>query len=176
MVDGLVIIFYQGYMCINLFQIVLFTVKQVLVWVCVFNYYSAISFVDFGTFLIAILCVLIFLFGYCYFDYVKDIEMCGSQIEIEITNEKISNIVQALPDCFIVIDENLKSLFYNPNYIAMVKEKTFSEFLLETRYHKRYYNCANTEDLISDIRDAFSYDLGVEINFGIIQKNQEFIE
>ena len=102
--------------------------------------------------------------------------MCISKIETELTNEKILIIVEAIPDCITIIDKDINCLFHNPSFLAMVKGKSFLDFLSENRYYRRYYDSGFSNEIICDIKDSFDRELGVEINFGIIQKNQEFIE
>ena len=91
-------------------------------------------------------------------------------------NEKINILVKAIPDSIAVIDENIKILFSNPTFQDLLKEKTFVEFLEDSKYYKRLYDYIESEEIIIDMKNFFDYNISVETDFGIIQNDNKFTE
>ena len=72
-------------------------------------------------------------------------------------NEKINILVKAIPDSIAVIDENIKILFSNPTFQDLLKEKTFVEFLEDSKYYKRLYDYIESEEIIIDMKNFFNF-------------------
>lgn len=172
----LIIFFYQSYAYQTIETLIVFSIKQAAGWVlaCYYffefpsEYFEAASFVT--------VCIVFFYFMCQYFNYLKDIKICKLKLKTQESNQKIFSIVSAIPDCFTIIDENIKSLFSNRIFKDLMKEKSFFEFLSESSYHKRICRYDNSTAIVSDIKDSFATNLGTEINYGIIKNHDDMIE
>ena len=62
------------------------------------------------------------LFFFCaYYDYLKDIDMCKSRLEVQLTNNKMTSIVESISDMISVISSNNDTLFENAAFQALKK-------------------------------------------------------
>ena len=102
--------------------------------------------------------------------------MCKSKAKLKFFNQKISAIVDSIPDSFVIIDENLNSLFVNPVFLQMAKGKNAFEFFSKSRYHKRNYDHIDSNQIVADMKDAFLCPEVLQINFGIIMNDSDLIE
>ena len=118
------------------------------------------------------------LFFFCaYYDYLKDIDMCKSRLEVQLTNNKMTSIVESISDMISVISSNNDTLFENAAFNHFVKDKSLIDYFKESKYQGNYPEKQNqNNNILRDIKDAFSLKIGDEINFGITQYNNELIE
>lgn len=169
--------FYQGYTFVTLKSLIFFSVKQTLFWFSIGLYYKKISLEDPGNVFICSVATGALYFACTYFDYMKDLDMCKAKIEIQLVNEKLQLLVGAVTDSIVVVDEKLKKLFSSNSFERQVLGKALEKFFLDSKYHKTYsvQNIVPV-NLLSDIKLAFSYEVGSELHFGITKNEEEFFE
>ena len=173
----LVSFFYQGFLLSSIKYIIFFSIKQVLLWFLAGLYFEKIPLLDLGALLYSTVCLIILYYAFAYYDYLKDIDMCKSKLEVQITNNKLVSIVESISDIILVISSKYDTLFENPAFKYFVKDKSIVDYFKESKYQRNYAeNWKQNNDILQDINLAFSLNIGNEINFGITQYNNELIE
>lgn len=168
---------YEGFLFSDYLSLIIFALKQTAVWVGAGVYYNKIIFNDPIAVGMGILALPIFYFVAILCDYVKDIEMCESKLKVEQAQQKISNIVEAISDAILVISSEFEVVFSNSSARDMLKSYSIQEYLLNSRYHRRYFPIKNREQgIYNDVQEVFNGKIDTETNFGVSENNGEFTE
>ena len=174
---ALVSFFYQDFVLSSIKHIIFFSIKQVLIWLVAGLYFEKIPLSDVGAFLYSMISLMMLYFSCAYYDYLKDIDMCKSRLEVQITNNKLTSIVESISDMISVISSNNDALFENAAFKYYVKDKSIIDYFIECKYQRNYPENQNqSNEILQDIKAAFSLKIDDEINFGITQYNNELIE
>jgi signal transduction histidine kinase/CheY-like chemotaxis protein len=175
--SALTIFFYESYLFSDVKWLLLFSLKQTGIWVISGYMFSRISLKDPSSLFTGISGTAIYYFSCCYFEYLKDIEMCKSKLEVLSTNEKIVSIVESIPDSILVITKEINSVFTNSNFRSLLGDKSILQYLTDSKYQRRYFGHNESKAaIIDDFKESFELELGTEISFGITEQNKELTE
>ncbi|OMJ66512.1 hypothetical protein SteCoe_36614 [Stentor coeruleus] len=168
---------YEGFLFSDYLSLIIFSLKQTLIWVGAGVYYNKIIFDDPIAVGMGILSLPIFYFVAILCDYAKDMEMCESKLKVEQAQQKISNIVEAISDAILVINSEFEVMFSNSSAKDMLKSYSIQEYLIKSKYHRRYFPIKNREQgIYNDVQEVFKGKINTETNFGVSENNSEFTE
>jgi signal transduction histidine kinase/ActR/RegA family two-component response regulator len=89
--------------------------------------------------------------------------------------DKIEYIVGAIPDGIIVMDNDLKTVFYNARMKEITSGADTLNYLSGLQYYSRIGK-QKTNFILDDILQAFNDDFGSDLNLGVTKKSDKLIE
>jgi PAS domain-containing protein len=161
------ILFYQSSMVIGLKSSLLWALKQTLVWILPGVYLAKFG-QSFGMMIGATSSLFIMQTIFCYFDYLKAMEICRAKHEIKILSNQLVLILESIPDCVMVISEDHQILFSNSAIRNIARDRPLIDFLHDTEYSQKYVR-QNSRLLIEDILRGLTEEVGKEIAFGVTE-------
>lgn len=172
---ALVLIFFQSYLITNVGQIILFAGKFA-AEILFFAYFS--DFFSQSVNKNSLICLIsspLYL-GLCmYFDYLQDIQVFNAKRQAENTMDKIEYIVGAIPDGIVVVNQTLKTVFYNARMKEITSGSDTLVYLSGLQYYSRVEK-TQSKYILDDINEAFNVEFGSELNLGVTKKNEKLIE
>lgn len=167
---------YESYLFSNITSIVAVSVKHTGIWIGAGLYYGKIPLNDPSGVVMSSLAMIFFYFLVMYCDYVKDLEMCKSKLEVDASNEKTFTIVEAISDSIIVLDSELRELFSNTSAKKIISGLSIDNYLSQSRYYRKNYHSDQDIPFISDVKSFYKSGLGNEVNFGVTIHESRMIE
>ncbi|OMJ90498.1 hypothetical protein SteCoe_7085 [Stentor coeruleus] len=168
-------IFYHSFLHRSIVVMLLYAAKQSFVWIFYF-----LTFFDMGKCGIVI-CVMaainlyLFYFFILYFDYLKDLSICNSQMKVKVIHKNILSIVEAISDYILVIDKSETIIFANTSAKNLIQNGSARSYFTKNHYYRNYLS-NSPKSIFSEINDLFSYPLNTELNFGIFENNSKLYE
>jgi signal transduction histidine kinase/CheY-like chemotaxis protein len=175
LLNTLLVMFFQSYLFVSIKGIVIFTIKfagELLF----FAYFSGFFQKHMDEWSITCLITTPVYLGLCmYFDYQQDIKLINTKQQVETSMDKIEYIVGAIPDGIIVMDNDLKTVFYNARMKEITSGADTLNYLSGLQYYSRIGK-QKTNFILDDILQAFNDDFGSDLNLGVTKKSDKLIE
>ncbi|OMJ70660.1 hypothetical protein SteCoe_31304 [Stentor coeruleus] len=174
-ISVLAFIFYNTVLPVSGKTLLFLAAKQTAVWTFYF-----LVFFDMGNGGIVITIIgpiqlYLFYFFTLYFDYLKDISICKSQMKVKSMHTNIFSIVEAISDYVLVIDKLETIIFANTSAKNLIQNGSAQTYFSKNYYYRKYLS-NDSKDIFSEIKNLFACPLNTELNFGIIESNSELYE
>ena len=175
LLSTLFVMFFQSYLFVSIKGIIIFTIKFA-AELLTFAYFSGFFQKHMDEWSVTCLITTPVYLGLCmYFDHLQDIKLINTKQQVETSMDKIEYIVGAIPDGIIVMDSELKTVFYNARMKDITSGSDTLNYLSGLQYYSRIGK-HRTNFILDDILQAFGDDFGSDLNLGVTKKNDKLIE
>lgn len=176
-ISALLFVYYQSHMFYNRKILVLFTLKQTAMWSTIMYFRYDEKKTSHLSIAIASLTVLALYLLITYCEYVKDIHLCKSKLEVEQMHSNLSSLVESISDIIIVINQSSVLRFANSAGRKALSRLTPKDYFSKAPYYRK--TCQNEDsdkNIFDDIQNLFKKPQDSEVNFGIVQNEQKLTE
>ena len=176
-ISAFILIYYQGYLCQGSLSCMFLSLKHTLLWVGTGLYFNKLQLNDIVPFLSACFWLLMLAYQATYFEYIKEQDIIRSKSKVKRANDKINTLLETLKDLVLVVSKDYKLLFKNQSADKFLNNFTLFDALSYFQFSKNY-NSQKSEyfNIVEHIKHSFDLKLGSFVNFGIINKEDYFLE
>lgn len=171
-----VIYYYQAFMIKSFSGCVIISVKQSAVWIFSGIYLQRINIEEPSVLLSACFSLFALMLSAFYFEYLKENDICLSKCQVKIMSEKMSLIVETIPDCISVISTDLIELFANSSVRHLTEKESIIDYLKLSSIVTKYEPFPKNNPILNDIKTALESTVGTTYSFGILEKDGNYIE
>lgn len=175
-ISALIFVFYQSCVFYNPKVLVIFAVKQTVMWSLIAYLKYSENVTSFFPMALSSLAVMALYLLITYCEYIKDIHLCRSKQELQQIHNNLSCLVKSISDIIIVINSSGTQYFTNNAGRKTLSYLSLKDYFSTSQYYRKNPSLNSNLSIFENIQKLFKKPCKSEVNFGIVSIDKVLIE